>query len=275
VTPPGVRLAAAGNVVKAWALVLGIAAVLAGFGWLLADLRGATLFAFSTLLGASAVYAAGDRALLGMLGARPFALAEDPLLRSTTDRVAASLGVRPPKLHLIDDGFPRAFAVGRGPRSSSLALGTALVTALTPAELETVIAHELAHVRRRDVLTHTSAVLFAVTLLEVTRVGGWLSRVLLFVLAPVAAAVVHVLLSPKRELRADELAVAVTERPDDLADALVRLDTAADLVSFAASPATEPLYTVNPFAGDDRLARMFDTHPPLPQRVARLRGLAS
>jgi heat shock protein HtpX len=271
----GVRLAAAGNVAKAWALVLGIAAVFAGFGWLLADVRGATLFVFSALLGASAVYAAGDRALLGMLGARPFALAEDPLLRSTTDRIAAGLGVRPPRLHLIDDGFPRAFAVGRGPRSSSLAIGTALVTALTPAELETVIAHELAHVRRRDVLTHTSTVLFAVTLLEVTRVGGWLSRALLFVLAPVAAAVVHVLLSPKRELRADELAVALTGRPDDLADALVRLDTAAELVSFSASPATEPLYTVNPFSGEDRLARMFDTHPPLQERVARLRGLAS
>jgi heat shock protein HtpX len=271
----GVRLAAAVNVAKAWALVVGLAVVFAGVGWLLADLRGATLFGFCSLLGASAVYAAGDRALLGMLGARPFALAEDPLLRSTTDRVAAALGVRPPKLHLIDDGFPRVFAVGRGPRSSSLALGTALVTALTPAELETVIAHELAHVRRRDVLTHTLTVLLAVTLLEVTRVGGWLSRALLFVLAPVAAAVVHVLISPKRELRADELAVAVTGGPDDLADALVRLDAAAELVSFSASPATEPLYTVNPFAGDDRLARMFDTHPPLAERVARLRGLAS
>jgi heat shock protein HtpX len=67
----------------------------------------------------------------------------------------------------------------------------------------------------------------------------------------------------------------VTGRPDDLADALVRLDTAAELVSFSASPATEPLYTVNPFSGEDRLARMFDTHPPLQERVSRLRGLAS
>ena len=108
--------------------------MLGAFGWLLAGVRGASLFAFCSLLGASAVYAAGDRALLGMLGARPFALAEDPLLRSTTDRIAAALGVRPPRLHLIDDGFPRAFVVGRGPRSSSLALSTALVTALTPAE---------------------------------------------------------------------------------------------------------------------------------------------
>ena len=72
--------------------------------------------------------------------------------------------------------------------------------------------------------------------------------------------------------RADELAVRVTNRPHDLADALVRLDAAAELVSFSASPATEPLYIVNPFAREDRLARMFETHPPLGPRVARLRG---
>jgi heat shock protein HtpX len=255
--------------------VLGLAAIFAGFGWLLGGLRGATLFAFCSLLAASAVYFAGDRALLGMLGARPFALAEDPLLRSTADRLAATLGVRAPKLHLIDDGFPRAFAVGRGPRSSTLAVSTALLTALTPAELETVLAHELAHVRRRDVLTQTFAVLLAVTVVELSRLGGWVSRALLFVLGPVAAAITHLLLSPKRELRADELAARATGRPDDLADALVRLDTAAELVSFSASPATEPLYPVNPFAREDRLARMFETHPPLAQRVARLRGLAS
>jgi heat shock protein HtpX len=255
-------------------LVLGLAALFGGIGWLLGELRVATLFAFCSLLAASAVYLAGDRALLGMLGARPFALAEDPLLRSTTDRLAAALGVRSPKLHLIDDGFPRAFVVGRGPRSSTLAISTALLTALSPAELEAVLAHELAHVRRRDVLTHTFAVLMGATLVEVSRVGGWLSRALLFVLGPIAAAVTHVLLSPKRELRADELAVRVTNRPDDLADALVRLDAAAELVSFSASPATEPLYIVNPFAREDRLARMFETHPQLGPRVARLRGRA-
>ena len=83
-----------------------LAAAFAGLGWLLADLRGATLFAFCSLLAATAAYTVGDRALLGMLGARPFALAEDPLLRSTVDRLAAQFEVLPPKLHLIDDGFP-------------------------------------------------------------------------------------------------------------------------------------------------------------------------
>jgi heat shock protein HtpX len=270
-----VGFAGAANVAKAWLLVALITGFFAGIGWLLADLRGLTLFAFASLLGASAVYFAGDRALLGMLGARPFALAEDPLLRSRTDRLAAATGVLPPKLFLIDDGFPRAFAVGRGPRSSSIAVSTGLLAALAPDELDAVLAHEVAHVRARDVLTQTFVVLLAVTLVEASRIGGWLSRALLFVLAPIAAAFTHLLLSPKRELQADALAARVTERPHDLADALTRLDAAAGLVSFTASPATEPLYIVDPFAEDDELARMFRTHPPLTERVARLRALAA
>jgi len=104
-----VRGAVARNILKAWLLVGLLAAAFAGVGWLLADVRGAVLFAFCSLLAATAAYAVGDRALLGMLGARPFALAEDPLLRSTADRVAAQLQIPPPKLQLIDDTFPRAF----------------------------------------------------------------------------------------------------------------------------------------------------------------------
>jgi heat shock protein HtpX len=266
-----VRRAAALNVVKAWSLVAILALLLGSLGWLLGGLRTGSLFAFCAVLAGIAVYWYGDRALLGSLGARPFALAEDPLLRSTTDRLAAGLGVSPPRLYLLDDGFPRAFAVGRGPRSSAVAVSVGLLSALSPREVEAVLAHELAHVRARDVLTQTFAVLLAVTLVEVSRIGGWLSRALLFVLAPVAAAFVHLLLSPRRELAADRAAAGLADSPHDLADALVRLDEASDLVQFSASPAPEPLYTVNPF-GDDRLTRMFVTHPPLGERVALLRG---
>jgi len=268
-----VRGAAARNILKAWLLVGLLAAAFAGLGWLLADLRGAVLFAFCSLLAASAAYAVGDRALLGMLGARPFALAEDPLLRSTADRLAAQLGVASPKLHLIDDTFPRAFAVGRGPRSATIAVSAGLLTALPPPEVEAVLAHELAHVRARDVLTQTYAVLLSSTLLELTRIGGFLSRFLLSVLAPIGAAFTHLLLSSKRELRADAVAAGLVD-PHDLADALIRLDRAAELVEFHASPATEPLYTVSPFDHSERVARMFETHPPLAERVSRLRALA-
>lgn len=265
------RGAAARNILKAWLLVALLAAVFGGIGWLLADERGALLFAFCSLLGATGAYAVGDRALLGMLQARPFALAEDPLLRSTVDRLSAQLGIEAPKLQLIDDTFPRAFAVGRGPRSATVVVSSGLLTGLPAGEVEAVLAHELAHVRSRDVLTQTYAVLLSTTLLELTRIGGFLSGILLAMLAPVGSAFTHLLLSSKRELVADAAAARLVD-PHDLADALIRLDRAAELVEFHAAPTTEPLYTVSPFDHSDRVARMFQTHPPLAERVTRLRG---
>ena len=262
------------NLAKAGALVAVLAAAFAGLGWLIGGTTTALLFAFCSLLGSTGVYRYGDRALLGMLGARPFALAEDPVLRSSADTVAAKLGVRAPSLYLIDDGFPRLFCVGRGPASSTVAISTGALRSLRHEELEGALAHELAHVRRRDVLVQTFVVLFAATLVELSRVGGWFSRALLYVFAPIGAAFVHVLLSPKRELHADELAAGTTGAAHDLADALLRLDRAAELVEFAASPATEPLYPVDPFESEG-VARMFKTHPPLEARVRRLRELGA
>lgn len=262
------------NVLKTLVLVALLAAAFGGLGWLIGGLTTGLLFAFCSLLAATGAYRYGDRALLGMLGARPFALAEDPVLRSGADKVAAQLGVRAPALYLIDDGFPRLFVVGRGPTSSTLALSVGALRSLRREELEAAIAHELAHVRRRDVLVQTFVVLFAATLVEMSRVGGWFSRYLLYVFAPVSAAFVHLLVSPKRELDADALAARATGAAHDLADALMRLDRAAELVDFEASPATEPLYPIDPFEPDG-LARMFKTHPALEERVRRLRELGA
>lgn len=265
------RRRATANLCKAFVLVGFLVALAAGLGWLLGGERSAALFAFCGLSAAIAVYWLGDRSILGMLGARPFALAEDPLLRSTTDRVAAQIGIPPPKLALIDDGFPRSFVVGRGPGGSTLAVSTGLLRAVRREELEAVIAHELAHIRSLDVLTQTFAVLLATTLVELSRLGGYFARALLFVLGPIASAFTHALLSPRREYAAD-LEAARVSNPHDLADALLRLDRAGELVSFVASPTTEPLYPVDPF-DNDKLARMFQTHPPVAERVRRLRAL--
>jgi heat shock protein HtpX len=266
------RLAAALNIAKAWLLVALVAGAFGGVGYVLNGWNGVSLFVFCALLAAAAVYAYGDRALLGMLGAREYALAEDPILRSSVDALSAKLGVTPPKLYLIADGFPRALAAGRGPRGSTLAVSTGLLTALRPPELEAVLAHELAHVRSRDVLVQTWAVLFAVVLVDLSRIGGWFERALRSIFGPIAAAFVHLLLSPKREFAADRVAAGLCESPHDLADALVRLDAASELVLFQAHPATEPLYTTNPFA-EEGLAALFVTHPPLDERVRRLRDL--
>jgi heat shock protein HtpX len=266
------RRAAALNILKAWLLLAILAAAFGAAGWALDGYRAASIFVFCALLVGLAIYAYADRALMGMLGAREYALAEDPLLSSVVARLAATARVLPPKLYVIPDGFPRAFSAGRGPRGASLAVSTGLLGALPPAELEGVLAHELAHIRRRDVLVQTFAVMIAVTLVELSRIGGWLERALLFVLAPVAAAFVHLLLSPRREYAADRAAAELCGTPVGLADALGRLDRASELVSFEASPATEPLYTVDPFEREG-LARMFETHPATTDRVRRLRDL--
>ena len=265
-------LIAARNVVKAWLLLLGLCGVLAFLGWALGGVRLLSIFVFCGLLLVGGAYWMFDRVVLGMTGARELPIAEAPLLHSTVERLAAIAGVLKPRLHLIPDGLPRTLATGRGPRSSAIAVSAGCLTACTPAELEGLLAHELAHVRHRDVALQTAAVVLAASIVELSRIGGWLERTLLFVLGPVAAACVHLLLSPKREFEADRTAAALCGSPHGLADALLRLEQAAELVEFRASPATEPLYAFNPFA-DDGLAALFVTHPPLEERVRRLRAL--
>jgi heat shock protein HtpX len=268
----GGRLLIFRNVLKAWALLLGACAVLGLIGWALGGYRLLSIFVFCGVLLAGALYWYADRVALGLVGARELPVGAAPGLHSTIERLAARAGVAKPRLYLMDDGLPRTLATGRGPRGSTLAVSAGLLSAASPAELEAVLAHELAHVRHRDVVVQTSVVVLAATLLELSRVGGWFQRVLLWFLGPLASAFVHLLLSPKREFLADRAAAAICDSPHPMADALVRLDQAAELVSFSGSPATEPLYTVNPFL-EVGLAALFVTHPPVGERVRRLREL--
>lgn len=261
------------NLLKLWLLVIGFCVVLALIGWKIGGVRVLSLFIFCGLLVALAAYWYADRFVLGMVGARELLLAEAPPLHSTVERLAARAGVVKPRLYVVVDAFPRALAAGRGPAGgSSIVLSSGLIAVATPAELEGVIAHELAHLKNRDVLVQTTAVLISALLVESSRVGGFFQRALLFVLGPIAAAFTHLLLSPKREFAADRDAARICDSPHGLADALIRLEQAMELVSFQASPATEPLYTANPFA-EEGLAALFVTHPPIAERVRRLREL--
>jgi heat shock protein HtpX len=265
-------LLAARNIVKAWLLVLALVGVFALIGWGLAGVQGLSIFVFCALLVAAGAYWSFDRVVLGMLGARELPVGEAPLLHSSVERLAARAGIAKPRLYLIPDGLPIAASTGRGIRSSTLAVSTGCIAACTPAELEGVLAHEVAHVRLHDVQVQTAAAVAAAVTLEASRIGGWFQRGLLFVLGPVAAACVHLLVSPKREFAADRFAAKLCDSPHGLADALTRLEQAAELVEFEGSPATEPLFTINPFA-EDWPARLFDTHPLIAERVRRLREL--
>jgi len=267
-----VRFIAFRNIVKAWLLLAGVCGVLAFAGWSIGGLRLLSIFVFCGLLLVIGAYWTFDRVVLGMVRARELPIAEAPLLHSTVERLAAVAGVVKPRLYLIPDGMPLALATGRGPSSSALAISSGCVTACPPAELEGVLAHELAHIKHHDVALQTAVVVLAASMIELSRIGGWLERALLFVLGPMAAACIHILLSPKREFEADYRAAEFCGSPHGLADALIRLEQAAELIDFKASPATEPLWTFNPFL-EEGLAALFVTHPPIEERVRRLRRL--
>jgi heat shock protein HtpX len=260
------------NVLKAWLLLIGGCGALGAIAWPFGGYRLVSLLVFFGLLIAGAAYWYADRVALGMVGARELPLGEALGVHATVARLAGLAGIAKPRVYLLPDGHPRALVAGRGSRGSAIAVSQGLLAAATPAELEGVLAHELVHIRHRDVLVQTSVVVLAAALIETSRIGGWMERALLFVLAPIAAALVHLVLSPKREFDADRGAAMLCGSPHGLADALIRLEQASELVEFRANPATEPLYTFNPFA-DEGLGALFVTHPPVGERVRRLREL--
>jgi heat shock protein HtpX len=267
------RLAVAANLLKVW-LLFALPALAMGFaGWRLGGYRLGLLFLGSVVLLAAALYWYADRIAMGMVGARELMPGEAPALHSAVETLSGRAAVIRPRLYLLADGYPRALVAGRGAAGgTALAVSVGLLGVSTPAELEGIVAHELAHLRRRDVLVQTLAVIIAAAVVEASRLGGWLQRALLFVLGPLAASFVHLLLSPKREFEADRFAAELCGSPHGLADALLRLEQSMELVAFEASPATEPLYTTNPFA-EEGIATLFITHPPLGERVRRLRAL--
>jgi heat shock protein HtpX len=267
------RVAIARNLTKAWLLLLVPAGGMGFAGWEIGGYGVSLLFAGSVVLLAAALYVNADRTVMGMIGATPLLAVEAPALHSMVDSLSARAGVTRPRLYVLRDGYPRALSAGRGAHGGvALAVSVGLLGVATPAELEGLVAHELAHLRHRDTIVQTSAVTIAAAIVESSRLGGWFQRAFLLVLGPVAASFVHSLLSPKREYEADRFAADLCGSPHGLADALVRLEVAMGLVTFAASPTTEPLYTTNPFA-EEGLARLFVTHPPLGERVRRLRAL--
>ena len=267
------RLLVLRNVLKAWAVVAVLGLAFGAIGWRLGGYRVGILFLAAVVLLAGAVYWYADRIALGMVGARELVTGEAPALHATVERLAARAGVAKPRLYVLPDSYPRALSAGRGAGGGTgFAVSVGLLGVASPAELEGIVAHELAHLRHRDVLPQTIAVVLASVVVETSRIGGALQRFILFVLGPVAASIVHLLLSQKREFEADRFAAELCDSPHGLADALLRLEAAMELVGFEASPTTEPLYTTNPFA-EEGLAALFSTHPPVGERVRRLRDL--
>jgi heat shock protein HtpX len=265
-------MTAARNLAKAWLLLVAFCLLLTGLGWALGGYRVASIFLFCALLSAGGLAFYGDRVALGMVGAKELPVATAPMVHSTAERLALLAGIPKPRLYLLDDLHPRALSAGRGTRGAAIAVSRGLLALLSPAELEGVLAHELAKIHNRDVTVQTPLVVMSAMTVDASRIGGWLERALLLFLGPISAAFLHLMLSPKREFAADRTAAGFCDSPHGLADALLRLEQTEELFPFQSSPATEPLYTINPFQ-EEGLAALFVTHPPVGERVKRLRAL--
>src|SRR3990172_9288509 len=204
-------------------------------------------------------YFFSDRLVLRMYGAREVSAAEAPELHAMVDELAAPAGPPNPRVHLIESEHATAFATGRNPGHASVAVTTGLLSLLDRRELRGVLAHELAHVRNRDILVAT--------------VAGGLAFALL---APITASLVQLGISRSREYLADETGARLTGDPLALAGALEKLHGAAEALPARTEPAMASLFIVNPLAGlGGRLLGLFSTHPPAEERIRRLRAMTA
>ena len=230
-----------------------------------------------------------DRMVLRTSGARLLEPAESPDLHQMVGELAAAAGIPAPKLYLIDADYANAFATGRNPAHGAVAVTTGLLRVLSRREVRGVVAHEIAHIRNRDVTIATVAAGLAAVISGIANAlqfsaffggssddedgGGSLLGGLLFALvAPIAASLVQLAISRSREYVADATAARLTGDPEALATALERLAFAADRLPAQVEPATASLYIVNPLTGSG-LASLFSTHPPMEERIVRLRAL--
>jgi heat shock protein HtpX len=225
-----------------------------------------------------------DRIALKMSRAQPLSEADAPRLHQMVRELCHSANLPMPKLYVIPQDQPNAFATGRSPKRAAVAVTRGITQLLSEAELRGVIAHELAHIRNRDTLIQSVA----------ATIGGaitWIAYMLMFmggdddsplglvgalammILAPIAAGLVQMAISRQREFAADATGAQIAKAPNALADALERLEAGAAAMPMQVNAAAEPLYIVKPFKAGG-VAGLFSTHPPIPERVKRLRAMS-
>jgi heat shock protein HtpX len=274
---------------RVFVLMAGLTALVVGAGQLIG---GPTGFAVALLLAvAMNVFAlfGASRFVLRAYRARVITEREAPELYRTIDRLRQRAGLPMPTVALAPHAQPNAFATGRSPAHAVVCVTAGLLQLMNQEELEGVIAHELAHVRNRDMLIQTVAATMAgvishlATLAQFTLLFGGdedgpspLGTLAFLLVAPLAAILLQLGISRQREFKADAVAAEITGRPLALASALRRLDAAAHQIPMAVSPGVAPLAQVNPLAAHRGrgLSRLFSTHPPIAERVGRLESMA-
>ena len=224
-----------------------------------------------------------DRIALAMARAKPVSEQEAPRLHQIVRELATRAGLPMPRLYMIPQDQPNAFATGRSPKKAAVAVTRGIVQLLSEDELRGVIAHELAHIRNRDILIQSVAATIggAITYLGYMLLwfGGeddsplsLIASLALVLLAPIAATIIQLAISRQREYSADATGAEISGNPESLASALLRLEEGAKAIPMQVNQAAEPLYIVKPFSGRG-IASLFSTHPPIEERVRRLRQM--
>ena len=264
-------------------LLAGLGGLLVVIGALVGGAQGATGFLIFALLFNLAMYFFSDKIALRAARAQPVSEEEDPRLYQMVRELTTRAGVPMPKLYVIPQEQPNAFATGRNPKHAAVAVTAGIRKLLSEDELRGVLAHELAHVRNRDILITTiaSAIGTAITWIAYMLLWfggdndsplGAIGAIALVLLAPLAATIIQLAISRQREYSADATGAEIAGNPESLASALLRLEAGAQAIPMQTSQAAEPLYIVKPFSGGG-FASLFSTHPPIEERVRRLRQM--
>ena len=284
----------AANIRKTWFLMIGFFVVVIALGWLFSQVWGNPVILYVAVIIAVLMnffsYWSSDKIVIKMTGARPASRAEFFDLWNAVENLAITAGLPMPKVYVVDDPAPNAFATGRDERHAVIAATTGLLQLLDQSELEGVVAHELSHIGNRDMLVSTVAVVlvgFVAILSDIflrSRFYGFHSRggrnnraagllmllaLIAAILAPIAATLIQLTISRKREFLADASGALLTRYPEGLANALRKI-SARGAPLRRASNATAHLFIANPFGGRGGLTKLFMTHPPMEERIKAL-----
>lgn len=238
-------------------------------------------------------YFFSDKIALAMYRAQPVTRDQAPRLYAIVERLTQRTGLPMPKIFVIPTESPNAFATGRNPNHASVAVTQGILGLLSDEELEGVLAHELGHVRNRDILISSVAATIAGAITVLARMGAWgamfggyggrddrdrggggIGALLMLFLAPIAAMLIQMAVSRSREYAADETSAHITGNPYALASALSKLDAYSRRVPMQATPSTAHLFIIQPVLGMN-FASLFSTHPPIAKRIERLTGRAA
>jgi heat shock protein HtpX len=235
-------------------------------------------------------YFFSDKIALAMYRAQPISREDLPRVYNIVERLSQKVGLPTPKVYLIPTDSPNAFATGRNPNHASVAVTQGILGLLTHDELEGVIAHELGHVRNRDILISSIAATLAGAITYLAHIaqwgmifggygrdrnergGGGLAALLMIFLAPFAAMLIQLAVSRSREYGADDTGAHWTGNPYALASALAKIENYSRRVPLVASPSTAHLFIIQPFLGGMSFGNLFSTHPPTAKRIERLTG---